>query len=79
MPKSSREITKSPMKRSPAIGTPVLVRLQDDTLRVIEDWRRKQEDMPSRPEAIRRLVELGLHNSTEPPKKKGLTGMMVKR
>jgi hypothetical protein len=26
----------------------------------IDDWRRKQDDLPSRAEAIRRLVELGL-------------------
>ena len=26
----------------------------------IDEWRRKQEDLPSRSEAIRRLVELGL-------------------
>jgi hypothetical protein len=26
----------------------------------IDAWRRKQEDLPSRSEAIRRLVELGL-------------------
>jgi hypothetical protein len=26
----------------------------------IDGWRRKQEDLPSRSEAIRRLVELGL-------------------
>jgi len=26
----------------------------------IDDWRRKQADLPNRPEAIRRLVELGL-------------------
>jgi hypothetical protein len=26
----------------------------------IDDWRRKQDDLPSRSEAIRRLVELGL-------------------
>ena len=26
----------------------------------LDDWRRKQEDLPGRPEAIRRLVELGL-------------------
>jgi len=27
---------------------------------VIDAWRRKQDDLPSRSEAIRRLVELGL-------------------
>jgi len=26
----------------------------------LDDWRRKQADLPGRPEAIRRLVELGL-------------------
>ena len=26
----------------------------------IDDWRRKQEDLPSRSEAIRRLGELGM-------------------
>lgn len=26
----------------------------------IDGWRRKQDDLPSRSEAIRRLVELGL-------------------
>jgi hypothetical protein len=26
----------------------------------IDEWRRKQQDLPSRSEAIRRLVELGL-------------------
>ncbi|MCP1754391.1 hypothetical protein ABIF29_009620 [Bradyrhizobium elkanii] len=31
-----------------------------DALQNLDDWRRKQEDLPGRPEAIRRLVELGL-------------------
>jgi hypothetical protein len=26
----------------------------------LDDWRHKQDDLPGRPEAIRRLVELGL-------------------
>jgi len=29
-------------------------------LKSLDDWRRKQDDLPGRPEAIRRLVELGL-------------------
>jgi hypothetical protein len=29
-------------------------------LEAIDKWRRKQDDLPGRPEAIRRLVELGL-------------------
>jgi hypothetical protein len=30
------------------------------TLLLVDLWRRKQPDLPGRPEAIRRLVELGL-------------------
>jgi hypothetical protein len=60
MSKSIREITKSPKKRAPATGDPVLVRVQPDMAKQLDDWRRKQEDLPGRPEAIRRLVELGL-------------------
>ncbi len=36
------------------------LRLPADFFKPIDDWRRKQEDLPSRAEAIRRLVELGL-------------------
>jgi hypothetical protein len=31
-----------------------------DALREIDSWRQKRDDQPGRPEAIRRLVELGL-------------------
>ena len=31
----------------------------------IDAWRRKQEDLPSRSEAVRRLVELGLKADTK--------------
>ena len=31
----------------------------------IDEWRRKQEDLPGRSEAIRRLIESGLSNDTE--------------
>lgn len=37
-----------------------MVRVHDTGLEAIDSWRRKQTDLPSRPEAIRRLVELGL-------------------
>ncbi|MBP1297481.1 hypothetical protein JOH49_007234 [Bradyrhizobium elkanii] len=36
------------------------MRVSDEFLKAIDAWRRKQEDEPSRAEAIRRLVELGL-------------------
>jgi hypothetical protein len=36
------------------------MRASEDFLKAIDKWRAKQEDKPSRAEAIRRLVELGL-------------------
>ncbi|MCK1437379.1 hypothetical protein [Bradyrhizobium sp. 15] len=60
------------MKRQPVItrkkrgppatgkGTLVGVRLQPDDLSAVDEWRDKQSDAPTRPEAIRRLVEIGL-------------------
>jgi hypothetical protein len=37
-----------------------MVRGHDDFLRPLDAWIAKQKPKPSRPEAIRRLVELGL-------------------
>lgn len=37
-----------------------MVRVQPDMAKALDDWRRQQDDLPGRPEAIRRLVELGL-------------------
>ncbi|MFH0303081.1 hypothetical protein AAFX91_39210 [Bradyrhizobium sp. 31Argb] len=36
------------------------VMMSSDDVDAIDAWRRKQDDLPSRSEAIRRLVELGL-------------------
>jgi len=51
------------MAEYPQIG----VRVDADFIKQIDEWRKKQDDIPSRPEAIRRLVEIGLSKS-EPPK-----------
>jgi hypothetical protein len=37
-----------------------LVGFRGDTVAAIDKWRRKQADLPSSSEAIRRLVEIGL-------------------
>ena len=37
-----------------------MVRLQPTPLDALDAWTAKQEDKPTRAEAIRRLVELGL-------------------
>jgi hypothetical protein len=60
MGKSSHDITKSHKKRAASTGDAVLVRLQPELAKPLDEWRRKQDDLPGRPEAIRRLVELGL-------------------
>jgi hypothetical protein len=39
---------------------PFQMRASDKFLRSVDSWRRKQEDRPSRAEAIRRLVEAAL-------------------
>jgi metal-responsive CopG/Arc/MetJ family transcriptional regulator len=33
------------------------VRMDEDLLKRLDDWRRKQPDLPGRPEAIRRIVD----------------------
>jgi hypothetical protein len=49
------------MAEYPQIG----VRVDEEFLKLIDQWRRKQDDVPTRPEAIRRLVELGLTIKTK--------------
>ena len=39
---------------------PFQMRVSDAFLKAVDKWRAKQEDEPSRAEAIRRLVEIGL-------------------
>jgi hypothetical protein len=60
MVKSTRDTTEPRKPRPPVTGDPVMVRVQPDMAKQLDDWRRKQDDLPGRPEAIRRLVELGL-------------------
>jgi hypothetical protein len=60
MAKSIHVNMKIPKKRPTVIGDLVGVRVQPEMAKELDDWRRKQADLPNRPEAIRRLVELGL-------------------
>ena len=54
--------TRKKQRGAPATGKGTLtgLRLQAGLLSRIDRWAASQEDDPSRPEAIRRLVELGL-------------------
>jgi hypothetical protein len=60
MAKSTRVNVKTPKKRAAVTGDLVGVRVQPEMAKELDGWRRKQVDLPGRPEAIRRLVELGL-------------------
>ncbi|HUZ66668.1 MAG TPA: hypothetical protein VMU56_03290, partial [Beijerinckiaceae bacterium] len=40
--------------------TKLLIGLTDQQLAALDCWRRKQDDLPTRSESIRRLVEAGL-------------------
>jgi hypothetical protein len=70
MAKSNRDIPKK--KRGPPSQggrkPPQLVRMDDVLTSAIDHWRGKQSDELSRPEAIRRLVELGLTVRATKPK-----------
>jgi hypothetical protein len=58
--KSTINSAKKPRGRPAVESEAVNVRLAKPALKEIDDWRRKQDDLPGRPEAIRRLVEIGL-------------------
>jgi hypothetical protein len=60
MVKSTHVNMKAPKRRAAVTGELVGVRLQPDMAKQLDDWRRQQDDLPGRPEAIRRLLELGL-------------------
>jgi hypothetical protein len=60
MAKSIRDIKKKIGRpKTTGSGAAQLVRMHDAQLTAIDTWREKH-DVGSRPEAIRRLVELGL-------------------
>jgi len=61
--------TKKRRPSAPGKGEPILVRLQRTPLANLDHWIARQEDRPSRPEAIRRLVvEQALAGSSSGPR-----------
>lgn len=53
--------SKNPRARRPGqSGQLIGTRLQPDQLALLDAWREKQPDRPSRPEALRRLMMKGL-------------------
>ena len=54
-------------RRLSAVDQPVrTMRLSDEFIATVDAWASRQDDTPSRSEAIRRLVELGLKAKTKP-------------
>lgn len=47
--------------------TKVLIGFNDEMIDHLDEWRRQQEDLPNRSEAIRRLVARGLLSIQVPP------------
>jgi hypothetical protein len=65
--KSTIDSAKKSKRGRPSVDTQAVnVRMTVEALGTIDDWRRKQDDLPGRPEAIRRLVELGLKAKAKP-------------
>lgn len=48
------------MSRRPKHTETKLIRMSPELISEITEWRRRQEELPSEAEAIRRLIELGL-------------------
>jgi hypothetical protein len=48
----------------------VQLRVSAEYLKAVDDWRRLQDDIPVRSEAIRRLTMMALATSKMPPKKR---------
>jgi hypothetical protein len=59
-PARKNGIKKARGRPATGIGVQIGTRWSPEVVRLVDDWRRKEADMPNRSEAIRRLVELGL-------------------
>ena len=60
MAKTTRDSVSARKKRPAQTGEMVATRMQPELLKRLDEWRREQPDLPSRPEALRRLAELAL-------------------
>jgi ribbon-helix-helix CopG family protein len=58
------------MARGKTTGELIGVRCQAELVAAIDEWRRKQADLPNRPEAMRRLIEQALKAPAAPRRKR---------
>lgn len=54
-------------KRKKGISEGVLVRLPDDTLSKLDELRRSEDDIPTRPEMIRRILQDWIEQNSDKP------------
>jgi hypothetical protein len=57
---TKKDTKKSRGRPATGIGIQIGTRWAPEIVRLVDEWRREEPDLPGRPEAIRRLVELGL-------------------
>lgn len=55
---------KKKMGRPPTDSGPVMIRMQPGMIAAIDEYRRSLEDIPTRPEAIRRILSDFLERET---------------
>jgi hypothetical protein len=61
MTKPTRVATNAASRKRPAeAGALISVRLRPESLNRLDAWAAAQDDRPTRPEAVRRLIERGL-------------------
>jgi hypothetical protein len=65
MAKSTDDNTTTRRKRPAQTGLLVGTRLQPELLSKLDEWRRRQPDIPARPEAIRRMIEQAVREGGE--------------
>lgn len=49
-------VAQKKMGRPPADTEPVMIRMERSMIRAIDDYRRTLDDLPTRPEVIRRVM-----------------------
>jgi len=60
MAQTTAALALNDYRRQDVTGDPVLLRIQPDIASRLDDWRRHQHDLPSRPEAVLRLMQQAL-------------------
>jgi hypothetical protein len=70
----------TPKRRSAATGVLVGTRFQPPLLDALDAWRKEQDDSPTRPEAVRRLIGLAMRFPTSNmPSEQRLTTPVVEK